>query len=260
MKFAIQIVLMCSLLLPATLLYASDARMQEVEYDPDKIVNIIGKNGIQTMLIFDDDERIENIAVGDSAAWQVTPNKRANRLFVKPTMVNADTNLTVITNRHEYLFQLKTQRGDALPMYSLRFVYPKAPEEPASRGAIEIAESPPPAHPVSVVEKTRVTELNYGWKMKGAKSLFPDRIFDDGQFVYLRWGEDVTPPAIFELQPDGTQSPVNQSVQDGYVVIDHVPPELMLRLGKKKVRLTNAVPPKGVSGDSDDDHRIGRQP
>ncbi len=36
------------------------------------------------MIEFGHGERIENVAVGDSSAWQVTPNKRANLLFLKP--------------------------------------------------------------------------------------------------------------------------------------------------------------------------------
>ena len=39
---------------------------------------------ISSTVEFAPDERIENVAVGDSGAWQVTPNKRGDHLFVKP--------------------------------------------------------------------------------------------------------------------------------------------------------------------------------
>ena len=38
----------------------------------------LGKAGIQSTIEFADDERIENVAVGDSNAWQITPNRRAS--------------------------------------------------------------------------------------------------------------------------------------------------------------------------------------
>ena len=49
-----------------------------------QIVQILGKAGIQSTIEFAADERIENVAVGDSSAWQITPNRRASLLFVKP--------------------------------------------------------------------------------------------------------------------------------------------------------------------------------
>ena len=47
-------------------------------------VRIEGRPNVQATIDFGEDEHIENVAIGDSSAWQVTPNKRANLLFVKP--------------------------------------------------------------------------------------------------------------------------------------------------------------------------------
>ena len=63
---------------------AADNRIRSMAYDPDQIVRILGKAGIQSTIEFGADERIENVAVGDSNAWQITPNRRASLLFVKP--------------------------------------------------------------------------------------------------------------------------------------------------------------------------------
>ena len=53
-------------------------------YDADQVVQLQGAPGYQLDVEFAPDERIESVAVGDSAAWQVTPNRRGDRLFVKP--------------------------------------------------------------------------------------------------------------------------------------------------------------------------------
>ncbi len=63
---------------------AEDARIVETFYDAGKVVRIEGRTKVQATIQFAEDEHIENVAIGDSAAWQVTPNKRANLLFVKP--------------------------------------------------------------------------------------------------------------------------------------------------------------------------------
>ena len=63
---------------------ATDNRIRSVAYDPEQIVRILGKTGIQSTIEFGAGERIENVAVGDSSAWQITPNRRASLLFVKP--------------------------------------------------------------------------------------------------------------------------------------------------------------------------------
>src|SRR5687768_11873061 len=85
---------------------ADDPRLVERLYDPAEVVRIEGRPNVQAAIRFAEDEHIENVAIGDSAAWQVTPNKRANLLFVKPLAERAATNMTVVTDRHTYLFDL----------------------------------------------------------------------------------------------------------------------------------------------------------
>src|SRR3546814_11470355 len=98
-----------------------------VPYTP--LVRSVGGEGnprVQATIAFGDDETIENVAIGDSQAGQVTPNKLANLLFVKPLAANAVTNMTVVTSRRTYLFVLvASQRGN--PVYLLRFTYPEPP-------------------------------------------------------------------------------------------------------------------------------------
>ena len=102
---------------------AQDSRLVERMYDPAEVVRIDGRTKVQATVAFADDERIENVAIGDSEAWQVTPNKRANLLFIKPLSPTARTNMTVVTDRRTYLFDLVASPR-AQPLYVLRFAYP----------------------------------------------------------------------------------------------------------------------------------------
>ena len=91
-----------ALLAASTATAAQDNRIVERFYDAGKVVRIDGKAKVQATIQFAEDERIENVAIGDSEAWQVTPNKRANLLFVKPLSPTATTILGAngSTRRH----------------------------------------------------------------------------------------------------------------------------------------------------------------
>src|SRR5690606_20254234 len=55
---------------------AEDPRLVERLYDPDEVVVIEGRTNVQATIRFGEDEFIENVAIGDSTKWQVTPNRR----------------------------------------------------------------------------------------------------------------------------------------------------------------------------------------
>ncbi|MEM6828203.1 MAG: TrbG/VirB9 family P-type conjugative transfer protein, partial [Pseudomonadota bacterium] len=62
----------------------TDARIITEVYDANTVFTIRGKVKVQTTVKFADDEAIQNVAIGDSKAWQVQPNKAQSLLFVKP--------------------------------------------------------------------------------------------------------------------------------------------------------------------------------
>ena len=81
-----------------------DPHIQRVLYNPEQVVALHGAIGWQIMIEFNGDERIENVSIGDSLAWQVTPNKRARMLFLKPLLRKGATNMTVVTSLRRYAF------------------------------------------------------------------------------------------------------------------------------------------------------------
>lgn len=217
-----------------------DTRVRSVLFVPNHIIGFVGKPGFQSSIRFGDDERIENVAVGDSAAWQVTPNKRGNYLFIKPTVAGAHSNLMVITDQRTYLFDLSAPRG-AQPVYALTFDYPAYP----SPGAVQPPPPPAPAEAVPVLQ-ARLTllpapepaKLDFGWHTTGAKSLRPTRVFSDPAAVYLSWPENVALPAILVPAPDGTESPVSYKMDGGYIVIAGLPSQIIIRRGRDRAVVT----------------------
>lgn len=218
----------------------ADQRVADRPYRANEIVTLRGGPGIESTIAFAADERIENVAVGDSVAWQVTPNKRANLLFLKPANARARTNMTVVTDQRTYLFDLVSgPAGSAV--YMLRFQYPDAPKpmETGQQLTVKlVAEPSPPAPPDPAA---RPAEINFAWRAKGEKSLLPKMFFDDGRSTFLRWNEEDVLPAILTRGPNGAEGPVNYTVRGEYIVVDGVPNQLVLRSGKHVATLTQQL-------------------
>lgn len=223
-SFAAFALLSCTAAVAAT----EDKRIRTLEYSPDHIVQILGRSGIQSTIEFAPDERIENVAVGDSSAWQITPNRRASLLFVKPLTTHSRTNMTVVTDRRTYMFDLVAGDKGTTPVYALKFSYPNDESDDAPKAQVAAAAPPPPPTAAQIAEK-----LHFDWKNKGNDKLVPDRVFDDGSSVYLAWGKDTPLPAILTVSEDRKEGPVNYRIDGKYIVITPVPPNLVLRYGKK---------------------------
>lgn len=232
-------------------LAASDARLQSIHYEADKVVPVKGRIGYQSMIEFAPGEQIENVAVGDSTAWQVTPNKRANLLFLKPLDGKARTNMTVVTDQRVYLFDLSVASAGSTPLYNLRFTYGPKVEPQQQRIAYPtlLANASAPTAVQSRSARTPAPgathpKLNYDWKRKGDKELIPARYYDDGRQLYLQWKPGVPMPALFERDEKGREGLINYRMVGSFIVVDHVPRTLVMRLGKKDALLINRHPPK----------------
>ncbi len=179
---------------------SADPHIQSIMFDADQVVEIRGALGWQVMLEFGPDERIETVSIGDALAWQVTPNKRARNLFLKPLIKNASTNMTVVTDHRQYSFMLKTGSRSAFTPWVVRFDYPReivaAIEEPA-----------PPTPPL----------LNFGYSSRGDATLIPMRVWDDGQMTYFEFSETTPIPAIFA--GSGKDETLTNSIVRGHVVV-----------------------------------------
>jgi type IV secretion system protein VirB9 len=210
---------------------AIDPRIRTVAYDPDQVVRLTGYFGIQTMLEFASDERIENVSIGDAMGWQVTPNKKANLLFLKPLDRTAATNMTVVTDRRRYVFELVVA-GPKASMKDLAYVIRFLVPAPVS---VAVMAPPPPAPLAPPVAR------NSAYAVKGDAAIQPTRVFDDGVATYFAWPAQADLPAVFVVGADGVEGLANAAVRDGYLVVDQLAPRFVLRSGKSSLTVTNAA-------------------
>ncbi|MXO57956.1 type VI secretion protein [Altererythrobacter salegens] len=228
-------------------LHAEDPRLVSRLYDETQVVRVDGRANVQTTIRFGDDELIENVAIGDSQAWQVTPNKRANLLFVKPLADRAVTNMTVITNEHTYLFDLMANPKNESPLYVLSFTYP-TPINPTPKGVAPV-DGPNEVELAAASDAQAIVdpaELNFAWDKTGDRNLMPARIYDDGTATFLAWPAGEPVPAILMKDKAGTEGPVNYAVRGDVIVIEGVPKKLILRSGKDMATLQNNGPARPI--------------
>jgi type IV secretion system protein VirB9 len=204
---------------------AGDPRIAEVFYNPSDVVELKGVLGYQLSLEFDPTEHIENVAIGDALAWQVTPNRKANLLFLKPMARRPDTNMTVITNLRRYNFQLSVRKHAPARAiaYSVRFVYP----------APVLARIEPPAPPAPPVDR------NHAYSYQGSTKALPTQLFDDGQSTYFAFATDADLPAIYAVEADGGEGVVNSHILLGFTVVDRIAPGFVLRRGAEVTKVFN---------------------
>jgi type IV secretion system protein VirB9 len=208
---------------------AQDPRIGVVLYAPDQVVELSVALGYQLSVAFDPAERIENVAIGDGLGWQVTPNRRANLLFLKPMAAHKPTNMTVVTNLRRYDFRLAAAsrpRRRHVELFSLRFDYPP-PAAPVVIPAVAEPVAPGPQ------------DVNHAYSYEGSSRVLPDRVFDDGRQTYFRFAANADVPAILAIEGDSGEAVVNTRMRDGYVVADIIARGFVLRRGSEVTRLYN---------------------
>ena len=194
----------------------ADPRIRTVAYNANNVVVIDASYGISTMIVLGDNEHIETIAVGDSVAWRVEPNKHGNIIFLKPVAPNAATNMNVVTDQRLYTFALRShepQQGKP-EIYKVKFSYPGEEEDKRLVKEAQALVNDPNRRAF----KIKHANTDYGFK--GDVALKPVAVFDDGTKTWFQFEGEV--PAIFIVGKDRHESLVNYRRERSFLVVDKV--------------------------------------
>ena len=233
---------------------AKDARVRNVNYDPDQVVAIVGSFRHAIEIQFGPGETVTQAALGDTVSWQIAPV--GNIVFLKPRERAGGTNLIVVTNANgtprTYHFNLTL--GTGATMYGVRFRYPRE-ERAVAALQVQLAQAETAkaietnittaALDHAVIEGTR--NLNY--TVQGDSGLQPAEISDNGEFTVLRYPGHADIPSIFAVDVDGTETIVPYDVREDFVVIHAVYRQLRLRRGTAVLCIYNEAPLRNDRGD-----------
>lgn len=226
-----------------------DPRIRNIVYNPNDVFVIHGHYRYSTHIVFAEDEVIEHVSPGDSIAWQFYLKK--NHLFLQPVEDQADTNLSVLTNKRMYNFELKAGEAQSSSDTSLSFVVQfRYPEEELKKKMAGNTQSKKKARS-RVQSGLNPETLNFSYSMRGNTQIAPNKVFDDGKFTYFQFENNVKTPAIFMVDADKKESLVNYHVKGPYIVVQSTGSQFMLRQGKQATCIYNddAPTPKTLNQD-----------
>lgn len=214
-----------------------DSRIRVMVYNPDDVFKFTGYYGYQASIELARDEEVVSISMGDTTALQIVP--AGHRVFIKPMEQDATTNMTLITNKRTYFFELYAEETldirDPAMVFNVKFLYPDEEDEEHIRTfASGSVIGPDLSHPEI---------FNFHYSISGNEEVAPIKIFDDGEFTYLQFRDKNNEiPAIFAVDEDLRESMVNFRLDpnnSNMVVIEQVFQKLSLRSGKKIVCIFN---------------------
>jgi type IV secretion system protein VirB9 len=203
---------------------ATDSRIRTLRFSPNEVYQFIGHYGYQSTIEFGADEKIQTVSIGDSLAWMVNPS--GNRLFLKPIEQNALTNMTVITDKHSYLFELHAEettdiRSEQM-VFVVRFIYPQS-----DANAVEFTQY----EALPDLERD-ADKYNFNYTIRGSTVVEPIRIFDDGNWTYFEFrDQNAEVPAFFHVDGAGNEQLINFRKRGNYIVVERVSPRFTLRRG-----------------------------
>lgn len=207
-----------------------DSRIRVMIYNPDDVFKFTGYYGYQATIELSKEEEIISISMGDTTGWQIVPS--GHRIFIKPMEHDATTNMTLITNKRTYFFELygeeTTDIRDPDMVFNMRFIYPDEEEQDYVKTYSASSSKVDLEHPES---------LNFNYSVSGSEEILPVKIFDDGEFTYLQFRDkNAELPAVFAVDSDLRESMVNYRIANdnkNMIILEQVFMKLSVRHGKK---------------------------
>lgn len=204
-----------------------DGRIRVMTYTKSDVYTLPTKYGYQTNIVFAPGEEIETISVGDRALWQIVPS--GNRIFIRPMDDELSTNMTVITNRREYTFDIISVPEDGTNnLYVMQFRYP---DEPRKDVALDDGDMPAMAAPVTPIapatvppgthveipplDTQRTNSINEAYTYTGPDAVAPGRVYDDGVNTYVIYNSMPRPMPVPMVEGSGGKMVVANHGIDG---------------------------------------------
>lgn len=243
----------------------TDSRIKTLVYNPNEVYQLKFHYGYQSFIEFADDEETEMISIGESFAWRLTP--AGKRMFIRPLEIGAHTNMTIITNKRTYQFDIASAeydgRADEELVYTVRFYYPEIgvavpippqlsqpniPQNATPQKITSVVKTPIPPQFIDRPLTSEVTlhkgdqsELNFRYSIAGlSDNITPIKIYDDGKETFFQFKDkNLIVPAINAVDAFGNEQSVGYAIREGFVVVQTTSPQFTLRLADSLICVFN---------------------
>ncbi len=240
---------------------SADSRIRTFVYSENEVFRLVTRFGYQSNIELGKEEEILTLSVGDASAFKITPS--TGRIFVKAMRNDSITNMTLVTNKRAYQFELSSVvESNRDIIYVMRFFYPSAPGDDeygsknispqeikkrimasrvpsaskgsgdAQRYSFDIAQSSADMQIKSV--------LNTQYSKSGDMTIAPERVFDDGRSTFFKFADSIAyVPSFYTVLENGNERSIPARKEGLYVVVSGIYPKLALRSGPSVICIFN---------------------
>jgi len=213
----------------------NEKRIKIINYTPNSVYKFVGHYFYQSIIEFGLDEEIDTISMGTPTPWQLIP--AGNRIFLKPIDDDATTNMTVITNKRMYFFEMHAENAKSINdddiSFVVKFVYP---DDNNFNAVKHLAQASGP-------DLSKPELYNFRYTISGtSKQIEPLQVFDDGELTYFKFRDvNAEIPAIFLVDAQNNEGLVNYRINNGYVIVEKVATKFTLRHGGDTICVFNEL-------------------
>jgi type IV secretion system protein VirB9 len=215
----------------------TEKKFRSYVYNPNDVYLYLGHYTYQGFIEFEGGETISTISMGDPSLWMF--EHLGNRLFLKPVGEDSsETNMTVITSKRIYHFELMAKEAKGINdkdlIFVAKFVYP----DEKDKNIVEFPKADKSEEP----EMNDLSIYNFNYQYTGEPSIAPLKVFDNGEFTYFQFAKKSAEiPAIFTVDAAGFESLVNFRSAGQYIIVERVAPQFTLRNGAEIVCVYNST-------------------
>lgn len=213
----------------------SEKKFRSYIYNPNDVYRYIGHYTYQGFIEFEDGETVSTISMGNPSLWLF--EHLGNRLFLKPVGEdNSETNMTVITSKRVYHFELLAKEATGINDKDLIFVVKFAYPDEKDKNIVQFPKVPLSDEP----DMRDLSIYNFNYQYAGEPTLAPLKVFDNGEFTYFQFAKkNAEIPAIFSVDAEGFESLVNFRSAGSYIIVERVSAQFTLRNGSDIVCVYN---------------------
>lgn len=221
----------------------ADPAVRVAPYSEWQVYHLAGALRSVMVLEFGSDEKVENVGLGNTAAWDVRPVD--NIVFLKPRERSAESNGIIQTRTGAgkvrlYQVALSAAETGAPDMMTVKFTYPGDVAAERKQKAAAEAERDRARQAASESQNAIFDGLrNWAYTMAGQAAFEPSAVWDNGRATAFQFVGQTQVPAVYVVDDDNTERMATFHMQNGTLVAHEVARRWRLRMGGQIICVFN---------------------
>ncbi|WP_092484777.1 TrbG/VirB9 family P-type conjugative transfer protein [Candidatus Ichthyocystis hellenicum] len=229
----------------------SDPAIAVFDYRDDRTYVVYTHVGIMTDISFPADELLKGIFLSDTSRWVHAVSQSKQDIFFKPTKSHLINPITILTSKRRYQVWLVSVDDDHYWYHRVSWRGIHNGSEVLVPSDMEVrlthtANNSSAVDDLSFHDQVNVGQLTFDYVMSSnasSVSFVPDAVFDDHTHIWIRMPSNLSEwPALFVSDRDGKLMLEEYIVQGRYYKVAHTHPCVVLKSGRRMVRVCKKEP------------------